>query len=92
MICKSSLEVADILKPDELSKGFETNVVETLTFLDAFMPLAGPEPIMLYISTGLAHVSPLPVAGAYSATKGAATRLMTYFAAEALNVPVVYVN
>jgi NAD(P)-dependent dehydrogenase (short-subunit alcohol dehydrogenase family) len=78
--------------PAKLRQGFETNVVGTLNSINAFMPYAGPEPILLNTSSGLVHTSPLPMAGAYSATKGAGTKLVDYFAAENSNVHVVNVN
>jgi NAD(P)-dependent dehydrogenase (short-subunit alcohol dehydrogenase family) len=78
--------------PEKLREGLDTNVVGTLNSINAFMPLAGPEPVLLNTSSGLVHTSPKPMAGAYTATKGAGTRLVDFFAAENPHVHVVNVN
>lgn len=78
--------------PAKLRDGLEAKVVGTLNSINAFMPYAGPVPILLNTPSGLVHTSPLPMAGAYSASKGAGTKLVDYSAAENPNAHVVNVN
>ena len=73
---------------DELTRCFELNVVSTLNAIQAFMPLAGSNPIFLNTSFCLSNVAPWVETGAYSITKAANLKMMDCLAAENLNLHV----
>ena len=73
---------------NELTRCFKLNVVSTLNAIQAFMPLAGSNPIFLNTSFCLSNVAPWVETGAYSITKAANLKMMDCLAAENLNLHV----
>lgn len=78
--------------PDILMRGFELNVRGTMNVIQAFVPLAGPEPIFVNISTAMAHFAPARGASGYTVAKAANLKLVDYFAAENPDIHVVNVQ
>ncbi|GJN79995.1 hypothetical protein PLIIFM63780_003519 [Purpureocillium lilacinum] len=83
--------VAD-LKPADLTSAFEGNVLAPLNVLQAFLPLAGPEPVLLSTSSSMSHWSPTPGMGIYTVTKAAALKLMDVAAVENHKLRIVNVQ
>lgn len=75
--------------PALLMQGFELNVLTTLNILQAFVPLAGPEPIVINVSTAIAHFRPVPGSGGYGVSKAANLKMVDYFAWENPQIHVV---
>lgn len=75
--------------PAFLMRGFELNVLTTLNILQAFVPLAGPEPVVINTSTAIAHFRPVTGAGGYGISKAANLKLVDYFAWENPQIHVV---
>ncbi|KAK5557593.1 hypothetical protein LTR46_004621 [Exophiala xenobiotica] len=73
-------------------QGFELNVLTTFNALQAFVPVAGPEPVVINISTAIAHFRPMLGAGGYGVSKAAALKMMDYFAWENPQIHVVNVQ
>jgi len=73
-------------------RGFELNVLSAFNAIQAFMPLAGPEPVLLSISTASAHFAPMPGFAAYSASKAANLKMVDYLAAENPQLHVVNIQ
>lgn len=73
-------------------KAFEMNVLTSLNAIQAFMPLAGADPILLNISAGLTHTQPMPGMSAYAASKTAQLKMVEYFAAENPELHVVNIH
>jgi NAD(P)-dependent dehydrogenase (short-subunit alcohol dehydrogenase family) len=46
---------------EDLVRGFEGNVLSAFNASQAFLPLAGPDPIILNISTCLVNITPVPM-------------------------------
>ncbi|GFP57133.1 short chain dehydrogenase citE [Trichoderma asperellum] len=61
---------------------FEMNVLTSLNAIQAFIPLAGVDPILLNIGSNLAHVQPMPGMPAYAASKAAQLKMVEHFATE----------
>ncbi len=76
----------------KLMQGFELNVLTTFNALQAFVPLAGPQPLVIHISTAVAHFRPMAGASGYAASKAAALKIMDYFAWETPEIHVVNVQ
>lgn len=69
----------------EVRRSFEINFLGTLNALQAFTPLAAPGAKLLHTGSSIAHWAPLPeVPGvwSYAAMKGAAQKMIDYYAAE----------
>lgn len=77
---------------ETFTKVFEANVITALHAFQAFLPHAGPEPVLVNTSTGLAHVAPWAGSGAYPTAKAAALKMTDYIAAENPQVRVVSVH
>jgi NAD(P)-dependent dehydrogenase (short-subunit alcohol dehydrogenase family) len=75
-----------------LIRGFQINVLTTFNVMQSFVPVAGPEPIVINVSTCLAHMSPFPGTGGYSIVKAAALKMVDYFAAENPQLHVVNIH
>ncbi|KIW18372.1 hypothetical protein PV08_02660 [Exophiala spinifera] len=75
--------------PALLMRGFELNVLTTLNILQAFVPLAGADPIVINVSTAMAHFRPVKGAGGYTITKAANLKLVDSFAWENPQIHVV---
>jgi NAD(P)-dependent dehydrogenase (short-subunit alcohol dehydrogenase family) len=78
--------------PDDLVRGFDGNVFSAFNSFQAFMPLAGPNPIILNISSCLANITPVPMVSAYAITKAAALKMMEYLGAENPHLRVVNIQ
>lgn len=70
-------------------KSFELNVLTALNAVQAFLPRAGPHPIIISVSSCIAHMSPMPNVSGYAVSKAANLKMMNYFAAENPNLHVV---
>lgn len=69
----------------ELRRAFEINTMGTFHALNAFTPLAAPGAKLLHTASSIGHWAPLPeVPGvwSYAATKGAALKIVDYYASE----------
>ena len=75
-----------------LMKSFELNVLTGLHACQAFLPLAGRDPIILNTSTAMAHIAPWHGAGAYPIGKAAALKMMDYISVENPHVRVVSIQ
>ncbi|KAI0120724.1 hypothetical protein BJ170DRAFT_698863 [Xylariales sp. AK1849] len=71
---------------------FQANVITALHAFQAFLPHAGPEPVLLNTSTGMAHIAPWVDSGAYPTGKAAALKMTDFIAAENPNVRVISVH
>ncbi|KAK7425314.1 hypothetical protein QQZ08_008211 [Neonectria magnoliae] len=76
----------------ELTRGFELNVVGAFNAVQAFVPLAAPGAKLFNISSGIAHIAPMPGMFAYAATKAALTKMFDYVAAENPELHVVHIQ
>ncbi|RFU75827.1 oxidoreductase, short chain dehydrogenase reductase family [Trichoderma arundinaceum] len=63
-------------------RAFEMNVLTSLNAIQAFIPVAGLNPILLNVSTNLAHIQPMPGMPAYAASKTAQLKMVEHFAVE----------
>ena len=79
---------------DELARSFESNVVGALNAAQMFLQHAQAieDPIILNISSAIAHMAPLPKMGLYAASKSANAKMFDYLAAENPGVHVVNVQ
>ncbi|KAH8814804.1 oxidoreductase [Xylogone sp. PMI_703] len=77
---------------ESLMENIGLAVVTALHAFQAFLPVAGPNPILLNTSTGLAHIAPWPGAGPYPTSKAAALKLTDYIAAENPHIHVVSIQ
>ncbi|KAM0445301.1 hypothetical protein ACHAO4_009802 [Trichoderma viride] len=73
-------------------RAFEMNVMTSLNAIQAFLPVAGTDPILLNISSNLAHIAPMHGMPAYAASKGAQLKMVEYFAAENPELHVVSIQ
>jgi NAD(P)-dependent dehydrogenase (short-subunit alcohol dehydrogenase family) len=80
------------LEAEDLTTGFQINVIGALNLVQAFLPLAGQEPVVLNTSTCMTHFAPTPNFGNYTATKSAALRLFDTLAAENPHIHIVNVQ
>ncbi|KAH6999370.1 hypothetical protein EDB80DRAFT_687486 [Ilyonectria destructans] len=76
----------------ELTRGFEINVVGAFNAVQAFAPLAAPGATLVNISSGIAHFAPMPGMFAYAATKAAIIKMFDYVAVENPGLHVVHVQ
>jgi NAD(P)-dependent dehydrogenase (short-subunit alcohol dehydrogenase family) len=70
-------------------QAFEMNVLTSLNAIQAFIPVAGADPILLNVSTNLAHIQPMPSMPAYAASKAAQLKMVEHFAVENPDLHVV---
>lgn len=77
---------------DNFMFGLEMNVRSAFNAIQAFVPRAAPQAVLLSISSGAAHVAPVPGMGAYATSKAANLKMMDYFAAENPSLHVVNVQ
>lgn len=76
------LEPVAVYNTTAFMRAFELNVLTSLNAIQAFIPLAGADPILLNISTNLAHIQPMPSMPAYAASKAAQLKMVEHFAVE----------
>jgi NAD(P)-dependent dehydrogenase (short-subunit alcohol dehydrogenase family) len=76
----------------ELVRSFEGNVLTAFNAIQAFLPLAGPDPVLISTNTCMAHFQPIPGFGPYSISRAAALKMTGFFAAENPHVHVVDVQ
>jgi NAD(P)-dependent dehydrogenase (short-subunit alcohol dehydrogenase family) len=77
---------------ENLAHGFELNVLSAFNAFQSFIPLVGPDTVLLNTSTCLANMSPWPGVSGYAIMKAANMKMMDYFAAENPNLHVVNVQ
>lgn len=75
-----------------LMQAFEMNVLTSLNAIQAFMPLAGAEALLLNISASLVHIRPMPGMPAYAASKTAQLKLVEHFSVENPHFQVVHIQ
>jgi NAD(P)-dependent dehydrogenase (short-subunit alcohol dehydrogenase family) len=73
-------------------RAFEMNTLTSLNAIQAFIPFAGTDPILLNISTNLCHISPMSGMAAYAASKTAQLKMVEHFATENQNLHVVSIQ
>jgi NAD(P)-dependent dehydrogenase (short-subunit alcohol dehydrogenase family) len=73
-------------------RAFNMNVLTSLNAIQAFIPLAGADPILLNISTNLSHIKPLSGMTAYASSKAAQLKMVEHFAAENPELHVVSIQ
>lgn len=78
--------------PDDFMRSFNLNVLTALNAVQAFLVRSGGKPMIINISSCIAHISPMPNVSGYAVSKAANLKLMDYFAAENPNVHIVSVQ
>ncbi|KAK6452859.1 hypothetical protein FP744_10009110 [Trichoderma asperellum] len=82
---------AGVLKPSnplatygekELRESIEGNIVGSFNAIQAMMPLLAPKAKILNISSGIAHINPLPGYWAYASSKLAIVKMFDFLQAE----------
>jgi NAD(P)-dependent dehydrogenase (short-subunit alcohol dehydrogenase family) len=73
-------------------RAFDMNVLTSLNAIQAFLSVAGSDPILLNVSTNLAHIQPMPTMPAYAASKAAQLKMVEYFATENPELHVVSIQ
>lgn len=77
---------------DNLMSAFDLNVRSVFNAVQAFVPLAGDEPVIVSISTAAIHIAPIPQAIAYTASKLANYKAFEYLAAENPELHIVQIQ
>lgn len=77
---------------NEFMRGFDMNVLSASNAVQAFLQLAGPDPMDINISTAVTHIAPMPGASGYATSKAANLKMMDYFAAENPKLHIVNVQ
>ncbi|KFA54583.1 hypothetical protein S40293_02238 [Stachybotrys chartarum IBT 40293] len=80
------------LKPGDLADALRTDVVGALNVFQAFIPVAGPSPIVLNTSSALAYIDPYPNIAIYVAAKAAALRIWQAVAVEHPELRLVHIQ
>lgn len=85
--------LAHKLKEQDFMTAFDRNVRNTLNAIHAFLPRAAQQnAVLLNISSGVAHMSPVTGISGHAVSKAAATKLVDYVAAENPALHVVQVQ
>ena len=63
-------------------EAFGKNVLTSLNAIQAFLPLAAEDAVVINISASVVHIRPLPFMSAYAASKTAQLKMVEQFAAE----------
>jgi NAD(P)-dependent dehydrogenase (short-subunit alcohol dehydrogenase family) len=71
---------------------FETNVRGALNLLQAFLPYAAADAVLINVSTGMAHMAPVQGMSAYHVGKAANLKMVDCFAEENPNIRVVSIH
>lgn len=77
---------------DTFNKSLKLNVGGAFNSIDAMLPLLAPNAKVLNITSGIAHMDPLPGIWTYAAVKAANTKIFDYFQAEHPNLHVFNVH
>ena len=79
---------------EELARSFESNVMGALNAAQVFLQHAQAleNPMILNVSSAIAHMAPLPKMGLYAASKSANAKMFDYLAVENPGVHVVNVQ
>ncbi|KAF2097366.1 NAD(P)-binding protein [Rhizodiscina lignyota] len=83
------------LNVDQFMSTFDSNVRGALNAVQAFLPRASKDAILINMSTGVAHIAPRPqmaVISSYAASKAANLKMMDWLAAENPDIFVVNVS
>lgn len=77
---------------DNFMRAFDYNVRIPLNTIQAFLPFAAEDAIILNISSGIAHMDPVPGLGAHGASKAAGVKLLDYIQVEHPKLHVVNIQ
>jgi NAD(P)-dependent dehydrogenase (short-subunit alcohol dehydrogenase family) len=77
---------------DNLMRAFDLNVRSAFNAVQAFVPVAGNEPVIVSISTAAIHIAPISQAIAYTASKLANYKAFEYLAAENPELHIVQIQ
>lgn len=88
----SAIEPVISTAPNDWWDSFEINVKGTYNAARAFIANASAQPVLLNVSTAVAHLPSMPGYSGYAASKIAAAKVMENLAAESPNVHVVNVQ
>jgi len=77
---------------DSVMKAFDLNVRSAFNAVQAFLPLAGNEPVIISTNSAAIHIPPIPGAIAYTASKLAAYKMFEYLAAENPELRIVQIQ
>lgn len=80
------------ISPEDMNGALAQTVMTGLNVAQAFLPLAGPEPVLLNTSTSMAHWLPTPGMGIYTVAKAAALKLFDVVSRENPGLRVVNVQ
>lgn len=80
------------ISPSDLDASFTSTVLTSLNVLQAFLPMAGPEPVLISTSTSMAHWLPTPGMGIYTIVKAAALKLFDVASRENPSLRIVNVQ
>ena len=75
-----------------LRDGLDLNMVGAFNAIQAMLPLLAPKAKVFNITSGIAHIGPLPGVWAYAATKLANTKMFDYLQAEHPDLHVVNIQ
>ncbi|KAJ9663365.1 hypothetical protein H2198_000882 [Neophaeococcomyces mojaviensis] len=79
-------------KEEHFRKGLESNMLSTFNAVQSILPHLAPKAKVFDVSSGIAHISPIPGVWAYAATKAANTKLFQYLQAENPELHVVSIQ
>jgi NAD(P)-dependent dehydrogenase (short-subunit alcohol dehydrogenase family) len=77
---------------DDFMKAFDYNVRLPLNTVLAFLPYSAKHAVILNISSGIAHMDPVPGLSAHGASKAAGVKLLDYIQAEHPNFHIVNIQ
>ncbi|KAK4209661.1 putative short chain dehydrogenase reductase [Rhypophila decipiens] len=77
---------------EQLLDSFTGQVVTAMHAIQAFIPLAGPDPIVLSTNTCIAHLPAIPGYALYAATRAAPARLTDYLQKENPGMRIISVH
>ncbi|KEF54563.1 uncharacterized protein A1O9_09005 [Exophiala aquamarina CBS 119918] len=77
---------------ENVMKAYNLNVRSAFNAVQAFVPLAGNDPVIISTSTAAIHIAPIPMAVAYTASKMAVYKTFEYLAAENPELHIVQIQ
>jgi NAD(P)-dependent dehydrogenase (short-subunit alcohol dehydrogenase family) len=77
---------------EQFMHGFNVNVLTTFHAVQSFLLLSTKNPMIINISSGIAHMAPMSGLSVHGSSKVAAVKMMDYFAAENPHLHIVNVQ